>query len=77
MGIDEIRALKHAEPFRPFEIVTKNGRKVHIEQPIRIALSPTGDSVAGFGRDGSFFLPLSEIASVQAKPRRKRISRDR
>jgi hypothetical protein len=70
MSIEEIRTLKHAQPFRPFDIVTKNGRTVHIEEPIRIALSPTGDSVAGFGRDGSFYLPLVEIATV--RPGRKR-----
>jgi hypothetical protein len=72
MSIDEIRALKHAQPFRPFEIVTKNSQKVRIEQPIRIALSPTGDSVAGFGRDGSFYLPLGQIAAVRLTNRRKR-----
>ncbi len=72
MSIEEIRTLKHAQPFRRFEILTKNGRKVHIDEAIRIALSPTGESVAGFGRDGSFFLPLGEIAAVQPTTRRKR-----
>ena len=72
MSIDEIRTLKHAQPFRPFEIVTKKGQKVCIEEPIRIALSPTGDSVAGFGRDGSFYLPLGEIAAVRLTNKRKR-----
>jgi len=72
MSIDEIQALKHAKPFRPFEIVTKNGRKVRIEQPMRIALSPTGDSVAGFGRNGSFYISLLEIAAVHTKKNRKK-----
>jgi len=40
MSIDEIRTLKHAKPFRPFDIVTRDGQVVDIELPIRIALSP-------------------------------------
>ena len=72
MSIEEIRALKHAKPFRPFDIVTKDGKKVRIEQAIRIALSPTGDSVAGFARNGSFYLLLSEIAAVRAKRKARR-----
>jgi len=40
MSIDEIRTLKHAKPFRPLDIVTKDGQVVDIELPIRIALSP-------------------------------------
>ena len=75
MSIDEIRALKHTKPFRPFEIITKNGRTVRIEQAMRIALSPTGDSIAGFGRNGSFYLSLSEIAAVRTQGKRKKRAR--
>jgi hypothetical protein len=72
VSIDQIRALKHAKPFRPFELVTKDGQRVCIEQSIRIALSPNGDSVAGYGQDGSFFLMLSDIAAVQPRVKRRR-----
>ena len=71
MSIEEIRVWKHAQPFRPFAIVRKDGTRLHIEEPIRIALSPVGDSVAGFAREGSFFCPLSQIAEVRAARRRK------
>jgi hypothetical protein len=72
VSIEQIRALKHAKPFRPFELVTKDGQRIYIEQPIRIALSPTGDSVAGYGQDGSFFFMLSDIAAVQPRVKRRR-----
>ncbi len=75
MGIEDIRALKHAKPFRPFELVTKLGRRVLIEEPIRIALSPVGDSVAGYGRDGSFYLRLADVASAQPQKVRRRKAR--
>jgi len=77
VSIEDIRALKHAKPFRPFELVTKHGERIYIEQPIRIALSPIGDSVAGYGQDGSFFLMLSDIVSVRRRTVRRKKSRDR
>ncbi len=71
MSIEEIRALKHAKPFRPFDIVTKDGRKLRIPLEHRIALSPRGDSVTGFASDGSFFLLLSDIANVKTGRKRQ------
>jgi len=70
MNIEDIRALKNAQPFRPFEILTKDGRVLRIPLPHRIAFSPRGESVAGFADDGSFLLMLSDVASV--KPQRGR-----
>jgi hypothetical protein len=72
MSIEEIRALKHAKPFRPFALVTKGGERVFIRDSLRIALSPTGRSVAGYGQDGSFFLMVSDIASARPVTIRKR-----
>ncbi len=72
MSIDEIRLLKNAEPFSPFEIETKSGEKVFIERPIRIALSRSGKTVAGFGLDGYFSLVISDIARVRKRAKRRR-----
>jgi len=71
MSIDEIRTLKHAKPFQPFDIVTRDGRKLRIPFEHRIALAPSGNSVAGFSEDGSFSLRLSEISGVKTRGRRK------
>ncbi len=71
MSIEEIRTLKHAKPFRPFDIVTKDGRKLHIPFEHRVALSPTGESISGFAVNGSFFLQLPEIAAVKARAKRQ------
>ncbi len=70
MSIEEIRTLKHAQPFRPFEIETKDGRKFRIPMEHRIALSPLGKSVSGFAVNGSF-LELTEIAAVTAPDERQ------
>ncbi len=71
MSIDDLRVLKHAKPFRPFTIHTKDGRKLRIPLEHRIALAPSGNSVVGFAEDGSFFLLLSEISGVKPRGRRK------
>ena len=70
MSIEEIRTLKHAKPFRPFELITTAGEKVRIRLPHHIALAPNGQSVTGFGHDGSFLLMLSEIKELRAKAQR-------
>lgn len=72
MSIDDIRALKHAQPFRPFEIKTRNGRKVVIEEPLRIALSRSGETVRGFGLDGSFEFLVAEIVRLRTRAKRKK-----
>lgn len=46
MNIEEIRHLKHTEPFQPFDIVMKDGRMVRVERPSAVALSTTGKTVA-------------------------------
>ena len=71
MSIEEIRELKHAQPFRPFELITTAGRKVRVRLPYHIALAPNGQSVTGFGQDGSFLLMLSEIKELRAKAQRR------
>ena len=42
MSIDEIRAFRNAQPFKPFDIILRNGTKVHVALPERMALAPNG-----------------------------------
>ena len=71
MSIDDIRVLKNAKPFEPFDILTNDGRVRRIPFPHRIALSPRGESIAGFAEDGSFFLMLSDVIALKPRSRRK------
>jgi len=41
MDIEKIRALRLADPFRPFALILDNGRKLVIDRPYGLALSPT------------------------------------
>jgi hypothetical protein len=42
MSIDEIRALRSAQPFKPFDIILRDGTKVQVALPERMALAPNG-----------------------------------
>ncbi len=42
MSLEEIRALRNASPFRPFDLTLTDGRKIHVARPERIAIAPWG-----------------------------------
>ena len=41
MEYEQIRALRLAYPFRPFNFVLDDGRRVPVDQPYYLAMSPT------------------------------------
>ena len=45
MTAEELRSLRLAVPFRPFELVLDNGRRLRIEQPPYLAISPLGNQI--------------------------------
>jgi hypothetical protein len=74
--IEDIRELRNANPFRPFELITGNGRAIKVERRLSLALAPNGRSVAGYDPAGrSFYLPLTEISELRVA-RNKRANRN-
>jgi hypothetical protein len=71
MSIEEIRQLKHSEPFSPFNIVMKDGRVMWVGRPLAIALSPSGKTVAVAQGSAFSFLVVEQIAKLEpnARPR--------
>ena len=63
--MDDIRALKHASPFQPFEIVMQDGRVVRVFNPFGMALSPSGRTIAVYQGEAVAFLELPRIANVR------------
>ena len=66
MTIADIRSLKHTEPFRPFNILMTDGRIVWVSGPERIALSPSGRTVAVYEGPAVSFLALQRMRELQA-----------
>lgn len=72
MTIEEIRQLRNANPFRPFELITGNGAVVKIERSFAIALAPNGRSVAGYDPIGrSFYFDLDQLSGLRLAGKRR------
>ncbi len=75
MDIEDIRSLKHKKPFEPFNIVMNDGDIIWVASPERIALSPTGKTVAVYeGNACSLFAVhrMRELQPQAAPPLRKK-----
>lgn len=65
MDVERIRELRLADPFRPFYLVLKDGRKLPVDKPYYLGISPTKrfivhSSVGG----GDETVTLDRIADV-------------
>jgi len=71
---DTIRKLRSAEPFKPFRLVMRDGRKLPVEHPWFVLVSRGGGTVIHSSVRGGFeFLSTAEIVDVLLGiPRRTR-----
>jgi hypothetical protein len=69
MSIDELRRLRLAHPFHPFEVHLRDGRRFRIERPDALAISPQGDEVLVAEPSGKWhvlkFEQLSEVSGLR------------
>ena len=65
MTFEEIKKLYFAAPFRPFEIVLANDRRVRVEHPEFMALSPDEDVVVVFEEDGHLTIDVPLITGLK------------
>lgn len=42
MEAEQIRDLRRAEPFRPFNLVMRDGRELPVDRPSALSMSPDG-----------------------------------
>jgi hypothetical protein len=65
MTFEEVRKLYHAAPFRPFEILLATGRKVRVDHPEFMALSPDQDVIVVFEADGHLTIDVPLIVGLK------------
>ena len=67
MSIDDIRSFRNAQPFRPFTLLLRDGRVLHVELPLRIAFAPDGRRLAVFDGPRLSMLTIDDVrlASVE------------
>ncbi len=68
MNVEEIRALRRADPFEPFNLVLRDGRRLPVDSPNALAISPDGKLLV-FQTLDSWFEPLppEAVAAVDFK----------
>ncbi|MGB7158754.1 MAG: hypothetical protein WBD40_11845 [Tepidisphaeraceae bacterium] len=74
---DELRRVRNADPFQPFEIVMTSGARYKVTNPESVASGP-GMFCVFPPKQGMHFFPLHQISSIEVietKTRKKRTSR--
>lgn len=69
--IEVIRGFRNATPFSPFDLILRDGRKVHVALPERMAMAPNGQKLGVYE---GIMPTLVEVASIDAWPRRESAS---
>ena len=78
MDVEEIRRLRRADPFRPFNLVLGNGRTLPVDRANALAISPDGKLLV-FQTLDSWFEPLTPgaVASIDFNVNTAAVNRDR
>ena len=67
MSTKDIRDLRDAEPFQPFDISLRSGRVLRVDWKNAVNLSPSG-KVLSVDLGGAFtFVDLPEIAGIKVR----------
>ena len=78
MDVEEIRALRRADPFEPFHLVLHNGRKLPVDEPHYLAISPDGLLLAHALVEGGFdWFPPAAVAKVDFHVNRPAVQKQR
>jgi hypothetical protein len=63
--LDALSRYRSAEPFRPFELVFRDGRRAQITWPDAVGWDAQDDQLSYAAEDDSFIhVPLSDLADV-------------
>jgi hypothetical protein len=72
MTIEKIRSFRNAHPFKPFDIVLRDGKRVHVALPERMALAPNGQMLGVYEGIMPTLLKVDSIVSVAPTRVRRR-----
>ena len=68
MDIERIRELRNAWPFKPFNLITTDGRKLPVDRSSYLCFSPTKKSIVHSSVGGGFeFIVPTAIQDVDFK----------
>jgi len=66
MNITDIRALRLARPFRPFVLILQDGRKLDVDFPFSLGISPSGRQLSFISKSQDVvFVSPSDVAEAK------------
>jgi len=66
MTVEQLQAIQHAQPFRPYRIHIADGRNLDVHHPDFVARSPTGRGAIVYKSDETFeVIDLLLVASLE------------
>lgn len=66
MQLELLLSRRLAHPFKPFTLVLADGRRLPVDVPYRLGISPRGNEI-GYASDstGAMFIPLQDVKDVE------------
>lgn len=71
MQIDDLRAFRNNEPFRPFWLRLNDGRELFVERPSYIGFSPNGKLVLVVTSSKTEWFAPDQVAGASYRPNAK------
>ena len=66
MTVEQLQAMQHAQPFRPYRIHMADGRSLDVHHPDFVALSPAGRTIVVYKADDtSEIIDLLLVTSLE------------
>jgi hypothetical protein len=76
MTVEQLQAMQHAQPFRPYRIHMADGRSLDVHHPDFVARAPTGRGAIVYKPDETFevidllLVASFEVLNGQSAPKR-------
>ena len=69
LNVKELKEYYEARPFKPFEIVLTDGRRLRVDQPEYVGWSVTAGTIVHANHKGTFDeVPMSLVTNVRPVP---------
>ena len=66
MEVQRLKDLRLSYPFHPFTLILKDGRRLPVDVPYRLGISPKNGEIAyGSDANGPLFLKAAHVSDVE------------
>jgi hypothetical protein len=65
MEVAKIREVRRRTPFQPYTLVLRDGKRLHVDFPTRLAISPMDNELAYATEEGPLFISPTIVESIE------------